>query len=74
VKTTIRKLNSEPRKEYPFFSASPRRSEAVISSGKVEISSTLKTCDMSDISALAPDFRYLGKGGRAGFEAIRKNC
>ena len=41
---------------------------------KEKISSTSKTFDMSDISALAPDCRYLGKGGRAGFEAIRKNC
>ena len=46
---SIRKLNSEPRKEYPFYFPIPRRSEAVISSDKVEISIISKTFDMPDL-------------------------
>ncbi len=45
---SIKKLNSEQRKGYPFFSSSRRRSEAVISPAQVKISSISKTCDKSD--------------------------
>jgi hypothetical protein len=47
-KVDYKKLNSKPRKDYPFFSQSRRRLEAVISSDKVKISTIPKTGDMSD--------------------------
>ena len=49
----IEKLNSKPRRKYPFFSPGPRRSEAVISSDQVKISSTSKSRDKSDFQLLS---------------------
>jgi len=62
VQYSIRKLNSEQRKGHPFFSSSRRRSEAVISSAQVKISSNSKTCDMSDWpgGAMVLAFQLLG--------------
>jgi len=52
----------------------PLLRKTLIAATYLKNSKPSKTFDMSDISALAPDCRHLGKGGRAGFEAIRKNC